>query len=239
MTIPTRPLVMPAPGLGRISLAPGAVSADPGRQPDAKPSPHPEPEDGIYDVIVIGAGPAGCAAATFTARAGLSTLVLARATDPDEVLLGSHEIDYLPAIEEPITASQAWERMRRQAERVGARFRDAEAVSTMLEGRVKEIREEKTHRCRAVILAMGCGYRVVESGGLVQTVDHAPRAELVAGQVRLDELGYVVCEPPSTTTSLAGVFACGDLADPDHQQAVVAAGSGYRAGLDAQRYLAG
>ncbi|ALN14792.1 FAD-binding protein [Acidipropionibacterium acidipropionici] len=233
MTIPTRPLVMPASGVGRINLAPGAVSADPW----AEPEPQPGPEDGIYDVVIIGAGPAGCAAAAFTARVGLSTLVLASPADPDEDLLGSHEIDYLPAIEEPITASQAWERMRRQAQRVGARFIDAAASAVRLEGRVKEVEEEEAHRCRAVILAMGCGYRVVESNGLVQAVDHAPRSELVAGQVRLDEDGYVVCEPPGTATSVAGVFACGDLADPDHQQAVVAAGSGYRAGRDVQRFL--
>lgn len=229
MTIPTRPLVMPASGLGRINLAPGAVSADP------QSDPEPEPQDGIHDVIVIGAGPAGCAAAAFTARTGLSTLVMARVADPDNDLLGSHEVDYLPAVEEPITASEAWERMRRQAERAGARFLDTEAVAVRLDGGVKEVREERAHRCRAVILAMGCGYRVVESGGMVQAVDHAPRSELVAGQVRLDADGYVVCR--GTATSVAGVFACGDLADPDHQQAVVAAGSGYRAGLDARRYL--
>lgn len=235
MTIPARPAVMPAAGIGRISLAPGAVSAD------ALPDPEPQPDDeaAVHDVLVVGAGPAGCTAAVYAARAELSTLVLAGLPTTDEDLMGTHEVSYLPGIEEPIETAQLCARMRRQAETAGAAFRDVEAVSMALDGPQKRVRDGRgaTHRCRAVILAMGCGYTIVESDGVVQAVDHTPRSSLVAGQVRLDEDGYVVCEQPSTRTSVAGVFACGDLVDPDYQQTVMAAGSGCRAALDAEKYL--
>lgn len=70
-------------------------------------------------------------------------------------------------------------------------------------------------------------------------IGHDPRTEVFAGQVELQANGYVSVEEPSTRTSLPGVFAAGDLVDSHYQQAITAAGSGCRAALDAEAYLAG
>ncbi|AGS36018.1 Thioredoxin reductase [Corynebacterium maris DSM 45190] len=68
-------------------------------------------------------------------------------------------------------------------------------------------------------------------------IGHDPRSTFLDGQLTLDENGYVEVEQPSTVTSVAGVFAAGDLVDDHYQQAVTAAGSGCKAALDAEAYL--
>lgn len=68
-------------------------------------------------------------------------------------------------------------------------------------------------------------------------IGHDPRSGLVAGQVELDDAGYVRVAQPGTATNVPGVFAAGDLVDSHYQQAITAAGSGCRAALDAQHYL--
>src|SRR3954464_905662 len=55
--------------------------------------------------------------------------------------------------------------------------------------------------------------------GLFVAIGHDPRSELVRGQVRMDDAGYVVVDTPSTRTNLAGVFASGDLVDHIYRQA--------------------
>ncbi|MCL2490251.1 MAG: thioredoxin-disulfide reductase [Propionibacteriaceae bacterium] len=74
--------------------------------------------------------------------------------------------------------------------------------------------------------------------GLFEAIGSVPQSELVAGQVNLDEAGFVTVSEPGTNTSLDGVFACGDLVDHIYRQAIVAAGSGCRAAIDAERWLA-
>jgi thioredoxin reductase (NADPH) len=80
--------------------------------------------------------------------------------------------------------------------------------------------------------------RDVAAGGLFVAIGHDPRTELVKGQVRLDDEGYIEVQGRSTRTNLEGVFACGDAVDHTYRQAITAAGSGCAAALDAQHYLA-
>lgn len=80
--------------------------------------------------------------------------------------------------------------------------------------------------------------RDVEAAGVFVAIGHDPRNELVKGQVDLDKGGYVLVSEGSQATNLDGVFACGDLVDHTYRQAITAAGSGCRAALDAERWLA-
>ncbi|WP_280316788.1 thioredoxin-disulfide reductase [Nocardia wallacei] len=74
--------------------------------------------------------------------------------------------------------------------------------------------------------------------GLFVAIGHDPRSELVRGQVDLDGEGYVLVQDPTTATSVDGVFAAGDLVDHTYRQAITAAGTGCRAAIDAERWLA-
>lgn len=74
--------------------------------------------------------------------------------------------------------------------------------------------------------------------GLFVAIGHDPRTAVLGGQLELDDGGYIRVDEPSTRTSVAGVFAAGDVVDRTYRQAITAAAAGCRAALDAQNYLA-
>ncbi|CAH1432244.1 unnamed protein product [Lactuca virosa] len=78
---------------------------------------------------------------------------------------------------------------------------------------------------------------VLEVKGLFYGIGHSPNSQLLEGQVKLDDTGYILVEEGTAKTSTEGVFVAGDVQDHEWRQAITAAGSGCIAALSVERYL--
>lgn len=73
--------------------------------------------------------------------------------------------------------------------------------------------------------------------GFFLAIGHRPNSDLFRGQLDLDEIGYIKTDGPTPRTNIPGVYAAGDVADPIYRQAIIAAASGCKSAMEAEKFL--
>jgi thioredoxin reductase (NADPH) len=168
--------------------------------------------DGFFyrnqDVVIVGAGDTACEEASYLSKICTNVTMLVR--------------------KDSFKASAAMEKRVRNTPNINILF-NTETLEVLGDQVVEGIKvknnvtgEESTLKCTGFFVAIG----------------HKPNTDIFKGQLDMDNEGYLIVEPGSTKTKIAGVFASGDAADKIYRQAVTAAGTGCMAALDAERYLA-
>lgn len=109
----------------------------------------------LYDILIIGGGPAGLTAGMYAARSRLNTLIIERMALGGQVIT-TELVENYPGFPEGISGFELGERMARQAERFGLRTAYAEVTGIEVKGEIKEVRSsEGVYRARAVIISTG------------------------------------------------------------------------------------
>lgn len=116
-------------------------------------------KDIVYDMIIVGGGPGGYTSALYAARAGFNVLVLEKFSAGGQMAL-THQIDNYPGFEDGIDGFSLVDKMKKQAERFGARSENAEVIKVNLTVNPKEIETAKgTFLSKTVLLASGANPR--------------------------------------------------------------------------------
>ena len=156
------------------------------------------PEE-THDVVIIGAGPAGLAAAIYTGRARLRTIVLEKGLPGGQILL-TDWVENFPGFPEGIAPFDLIENFRKQAEKFGAAFEMEEVRGLRKEGRGWAVAGvNKEYRARAVVIATGAAYRKLG----------------IPGEERLTGKGVsycATCDGPFFRDAAAAVVGGGDNA---------------------------
>lgn len=118
------------------------------------------------------------------------------------------------------------------------RAKENEKINFILNSVVEEVHGNGTEVTSLTVRNVVTGEtQEIEASGLFVAIGHTPATKFLNGALKLNEDGTIVVEGSSTRTSVAGVFAAGDVVDSMYRQAISAAGMGCRAALDAQAYL--
>ena len=119
------------------------------------------------------------------------------------------------------------------------RARENEKIDFIWNGVVEDVlgsREDGVTGVRIKDVVTGESY-VKECEGMFVAIGHTPNSEIFRGQLDMDDNGYLITSNGTSETSVAGVFAAGDIQDTRYKQAITAAGSGCMAAMDAERFI--
>jgi len=126
----------------------------------------------MYDVVILGAGPSGLTAATYTARARLRTLVVTGPMVGGQISR-TYQVDNYPGFPEGLTGLELSERFRKQAERFGAEFLEADATGIDFSGRPLKVKVKDTRiEARSVVIATGSISRKLKVPGEDRLLGH-------------------------------------------------------------------
>lgn len=124
----------------------------------------------------------------------------------------------------------------RGAKILGDRVKAKENIEILWDTEVKSLKGEKKLEGLRILNNKTNKERDLDVDGLFVAIGHKPRTECLNGQIELDDYGYIVADKRQHT-NIPGVFACGDVQDPDYRQVVIAAGSGAKAAIEASEYI--
>jgi thioredoxin reductase (NADPH) len=114
-----------------------------------------EDRSDIYDVLIIGGGPAGLAAALYASRSKLKAVILDKSPTAG-ALAYSHKIENYPGLTSPVSGKELLDTMKRQATGFGAEYRETQVVGLNLSGDIKEVfTMDKTYKGKTIIIATG------------------------------------------------------------------------------------
>lgn len=168
--------------------------------------------DGFFyrgqDVAVVGGGDTACEEASYLANICNKVYLIVRRDELRASKAMQHEVTSNPKIE-ILWNSVTEEIVGDEDGVVGARLKNV-----------------KTNEIRTIDIA-----------GFFVAIGHKPNTDIFKGLLEMDENGYLKTQAPSSQTNIPGVFAAGDVCDPHYRQAIVAAGKGCVAAIDAERFL--
>ncbi|WP_295935814.1 thioredoxin-disulfide reductase [uncultured Alistipes sp.] len=167
--------------------------------------------DGFFyrgkDVVVVGGGDTACEEATYLAR-------LCRKV-------------YLVVRKPHLRASKAMQH----------RVFETDNIEVLFEHNTAEVLGDESGVTGVLLRRNDGSEYTVDAAGFFLAIGHHPNTELFTHQLKLDEEGYIITQPGTSKTNVKGVFAAGDVQDPNYRQAITAAGSGCIAALDCERFI--